>query len=199
MLFTSCGTSVINSEKEFLSYLDNPDNGYVKTREYENVGFKVKYLPNEFFLMNEMKYADSPLSETEQDSIINLYSQTRTFLLTIKAESNSGKDIMFYGITSEEAYRERFEKLNFGLGEYIHLKTDKNKYKPSLINLENVYGLSKNRNINIVFAPKTENDDLFTSATYDLVFEDFIFSSGINHFRFNRTDLDNKLKLDLHK
>ena len=194
----SCKEAKIKSAEEFYKMLENPGNGFVKTREHRDIGFKLKYLPPEFFIVNETGIRkDGILSKKETDSLFSAYSETRSFLLTISTNGGNS-DILYEGITSVEEYRERFELMNFNLGEYIYLKTEKNKYAPSLINLENVYGLSKSRKVNIVFSPVGNGDDLMTSEEYDLVFEDFIFNTGVNHFKFKKTETDKKLELKFH-
>lgn len=198
LLIASCSQNSFYSPKEYLRFINEPGNGFVKTREYDQINFKVKYLSPDFFVSNEFMNQNPDCSKLN-DSIYNLYRRTRSFVLTISTSKENDADVMVQGIASEEEYRDRFDFMNFNIGNYIYLKTAKNKYYPSLTNLENVYGLSKNRNINLVFSPVAINDDLTESDEYELVYEDVIYNTGVSHFTFKKSDIDKKFSLKFLK
>ena len=78
------------------------------------------------------------------------------------------------------------------MDEFIRLKIGEAIYEPVLINLEEVYGLKDSRNITIVFVPEDASDEAFYNAEeFEFTYDDEIFGTGINHFRFKRSDLNN--------
>jgi hypothetical protein len=183
-------TKSIHSEKEFYNWLNNPDNGLLKEKEIDGIKYTVKYLPVEYLVYQELSKMQNYSKETK-DSLIGLYINTRTFLLTIGTTEKSGSgDIMYEGISEMEEFKERVELLNFDMKEYITLKTEVGDLLPRLSTLENTYGLKNSRNVYVVFASDGEFD-LMKAQKIDFTFNDEIFNTGINHFLFEREAIDN--------
>lgn len=82
--------------------------------------------------------------------------------------------------------------MSFEIERYTTLKIGGKTYRPVLSALENVYGLTDSRNITFVFVPESKEEKTFyQSERLQLSFDDEIFNTGINHFTFNREDLNN--------
>lgn len=183
LLLVSCSGKVLESEQEILSYINEDESGFVVQKEVNNFTLTVKAIPPQYLAFNESN------NQVEYDSLFKVYGKNRTFLLSIKPKED--KDLLFYKVMSKEEFNQRFYDLNFSLGEYLSLKTDKNKYYPALYVMENTYGLAHHRSFNIVFA---ENDslhgDLLSSKSYDIAFNDIHFETGITHFKFQKNNID---------
>lgn len=191
MLLASACNQSFKSEQEFYKWLNDHDNGLITTRTTGSIKISVKYLAPEFLAYRELKQTNNYTRELK-DSIVNVYKNSLTFLLAIGPdESKEDFDIMTTGVENIVEFNERVKKLNFEIGQFITLKTENGEYKPVLSTLENVYGLTNKRNIYIVFAPNEESKKLLCAQKLDLVFEDDIFLTGINHFKFDKKKLDN--------
>lgn len=82
--------------------------------------------------------------------------------------------------------------LNFSWDEQASLRCGKNEYKPVLSTLENTYGLTKDRNVILVFAPTERGDtEFWTAPELDLVLYTPHLGNGIQHFKFDRTSIVN--------
>ena len=142
----------INSEQEYLQYISNPKHNLTKTRYINGFRLSVKYMPPEILAYNELQ--NKVYIKSFQDSIIGIYENSRTFILTIAPDDrkNESNDIMFYNVMNTLDFKERVQTMNFNINEYISLNTEKNTFYPALHLFENTYGLSKHRNLNVVFS-----------------------------------------------
>ncbi len=192
-LAVSCTQKPVSYE-EYIKWMSNPDNGMVKTHAANGLEVKVKILPKEYQVYQELKN-DNNSSPTKRDSLLKYYSKSLTFLMTIgpdESKKNAG-DVMMNGVSNYEEFAQKAMTMNFDMGQYITLKTDAGDFKPVLANMENVYGLSKSRNIILVFAPAEEKDTAFLhSSQFDLVYEDELFKVGINHFVFKTEEIEKR-------
>ena len=195
----SCRHTLISNEQEYLNWLRNEKNNLIKTKYINNLKISARFLPAEYLVYKEIKGDLKKENRNHEiDSLLNIYSQSLTFIITISPDDREGEqfDIMYFNIENKEDYYERAHKLNFNISEYISLTTRKSEYAPVLHTLENTYGLSNSRNIYIVFSETADNGDLFSSKTLDLVFNDLIFETGISHFIFKKFDLTKIPKID---
>lgn len=192
--FVQCSNNPGN-KTEYIKWLNTEENNLVKTKYINGLEISVKYMPPEYLAYLETKNQSS-CNEKCRDSILATYKDAMTFLMSIGPDERKeiNNDIMFKNIGNYEEYKERVMTMNFEMDEFITLFAGNKEYKPILTNMENTYGLTKHRNIILVFADdekmKTENG-LKESGEFDLVYEDELFELGINHFVFNKKDINN--------
>jgi len=192
MFLSSCGQSSVNSYEEYLAWLNDAENGLVMHKEAGGITIKVKQLPSNYIayqdLMNEKN-----VKKQVVDSIANSYDKSLTFLMTIGVDGDLKKgDIMYQGVKNYEEYKRQLYQLNFDIENDISLNIEGNIYKPVLSHLENVYGLTDSRNITLVFVPETKEDlSFYKSEEIQFTYDDELFDTGINHFTFNRKDINN--------
>lgn len=131
---------------------------------------------------------DSP--DLSIDSLKKEYDSSLNFILKIapSEESDAQFDVMTETVSSLAEFQEQTLTVNFELQKFIYLKLGDQKIKPVLVEAENVYGLTKHRLINIVFA-KDEFEELWNREDkIDLVFNDEIYNTGKHHFLFDKSD-----------
>lgn len=184
LILSGCSKGFSN-EKDLYSWMNNKKNGLVKVKEINGIKLTVKYLPSQYLAYKELK--NTGAKHQNIDSLNKWYENTHSFILNIGLieEAAADVDIMKLGVSNYEEYREKFMTMNFDMGQYISLKINNKEFSPVLANLENVYGLAGDRNINLVF-PK---DDL-PAEEIDLIFNDEIFNTGITHFTFKPKDAE---------
>lgn len=192
LLLALCGLTACRpgpkTEAAFYAWLHDPDNGLVQTRQIGDLHISVKYLPAELLAYRELK-GGAP--SRQADSLRNRYRRSHAFLLTLKpvgydSGGDPGGDVMYRGVGNYAAYKKRVMDLNFNLDRYVRLRDGKKELKPLLHTLENTYGATEGRSLYLVF----ENAAAGGSAL-DFVFSDEILGTGISHFRFRKSDLEN--------
>lgn len=186
----SCGKE-IESMKSFYGWINDPDNGLVKTRTIEGIRLTVKYLPAEFLALRDAM-EETDYSSHVYDSLLGIYRTSHTFLLSIASEKDEHNvDPMYKGLESLPEYKERALTMNFNMDSYVSIRTPSEEYRPVLTSMENTYSLKAQRNIYIVFTDDSEENNLMKEQELDFIFNDEIFQTGINHFVFRQKDLAN--------
>lgn len=187
-----CSSNSINEYKDYLSWLNDKDNGLVFDKEINGIQIKVKHLPSNFLAYQDL-INEKNVSKSKADSLIQSYDKSLTFLLTLGIDGEKRKgDIMYQGVQDYEDYKRKLYHLNFDIENRISLKMEGKEYKPVLSNLENVYGLTDSRKIMLVFVPHEKKEETFyASNQIQFTYDDDLFNTGINHFTFNRKDINN--------
>jgi hypothetical protein len=191
LLLSSCTQKSVNSFEEYLAWLNDESNGLVMSKEAGGIIIKVKQLPSNYLAYQDLMNSQE-IDKNIVDSVINSYDKSITFLMTIGVDGDVKKgDIMYQGVKNYEEYKQQLYQLNFDIENDISLDIEGKIYKPVLSHLENVYGLTDSRNITIVFVPETEEEQSFYMAEEILfTYDDELFDTGINHFTFNREDIN---------
>ena len=157
-----------------------------------------------FFVDDYLVYKDlsaiSPKSQTTVDSLQALYSSSITFILNIAPdmEKLSGPkmgSVMTKGIGNFEDYKARAMTMNFDMSDFVSLKTETAEFTPVIAELENTYDLTQDRNIYLVFSDDKEGT-LKNAEVLTFVFEDEIFNTGTNQFKFTGADLSQCPQID---
>lgn len=144
---------------------------------------EIKYLPSTYLALKELNEKSNQL---EFDSLLKTYQNSTSFLLTFKPkEGHKGDDIMFKNVANYKEYIERAVDLNFDLENKLVLKTNVGNFTPVLSSLENTYGLTKGRQVYIVFADKNIKNEINNASVFDLVYTDDTYNLGILHFTFD--------------
>lgn len=165
------------------AFFRGPEGNLHQVREHRNIRFAAQYLPPDWLAWKAKMDFQAVSVETGDSAAV--------FILNIgpAAGSRTG-DVMTHGVSGMEDYAARMETMNFRLEESIELRVGDRVLKPVFVHLENTYGLTNDRNLHLVFEgaglglPQEQPEDL------DLVFDDPVFGTGINHFRFQREALN---------
>ncbi len=107
-----------------------------------------------------------------------------TFRFHLDPPDDSATDVVQRGIHSLEDYRERMTILNFRLDEAFFISLGDQKIYPTIVHMENTYGLTSGRIIHVVFGDPAVRRAVQAGIDLDFVFDDPVFQTGINHFLF---------------
>lgn len=190
-LLQACSGKKVSNAEDYSMYLNNEANGFKKSKKVGDMLISVKYLPVDFLALKDL---DSDKNKKKYDSLINSYKSSTTFLLSFQTiKGQSGEDVMTKGIENFEQYVERTMTLNFDLESKTKIVVNNKEYTPVLSSLENTYGLSKSRNVYLVFADPSLNKELANANRVDFVYSDDLYNVGILHFGFDKKLLDKNL------
>lgn len=189
---TSCKfrPSELDTYKEYKTWLTDPENGLSKTKYVNGLKLTVKYLPTDYLVYQDLQ-GEGDIKVV--DSLRNRYKQSHTFLLNIAPDARDkempqGASVMTRDIKDMEDYKLRSLIMNFDMQHYISIKNGELEFVPVLAEMENTYDLTKDRTIYLVFSDNAKGD-LLMGETLDFIFEDEIFATGLNHFKFDAEDI----------
>jgi hypothetical protein len=156
-------------------------------------------MPASLLAYKEMLTQGSKKDIKVYNTLFSNYQESYTFILTILPVSEKPQsDIMYYDIQEEETYKSRFRNLNFNLKELFSLKIGDELVHPDLYTFENTYSLSKGRSIFLVFNKHNFKNKPGAMDKADLIFNDEVFRTGINHFVFDFQKLQSIPEIDLN-
>ena len=188
--------------KSFLEYINNGENGMVHSKTLNGVELTLKYLPSNYLAYRDLSLLSSP-SKQQEDSLMQRYQNSMTFVLNLSPENMKGVGGFENGVLSKdisgiEEYKSRALSLNFAMTEMVKLRSEKGVIKPSLTNMENTYDLAADKSIYIVFSRELVKTELGTEDL-EFVFEDGVFDTGISVFSIDAEVLKNipSIKHDL--
>ncbi|MFL5763623.1 MAG: hypothetical protein ACJ77K_06745 [Bacteroidia bacterium] len=187
--FSSCKQS-ITSTADFNKYVNNPENGCQISRSINGVKMTVTYLPPQYVTLKEME--ESGLhGKNVYDSLLHNNKASSYFLMTLAPVDDNSGDIMYKGLKNYKEYAERAMTLNFDLEQQIVLQTDHGELSPVLSSLENTYGLTKDRKVDIVFS--SSEGDIINASHFDFTYSDETYGIGTVHFEYDKKNINENL------
>ncbi len=180
----------LNSE-ELSSLISDPNYGLCHVKDVGDKTITVKYLLPEYLALK-----DARDNTTNYESALSQYDQNLSFLITYAFSGiNSNLDLLKGSVDSYEEYSALQQELVFNYSRYVTLNVNSFSYKPVLSHMEDAYGLQPHRSIIVVFSPDS-NDTEISQKDVELIIEDEIFGTGINHFLFKSEHLFKKYKVE---
>lgn len=191
LLFGACSKELPRNVLGLQEYVAEPENGLVRSRTVEGIITTVKLIPPELNALREAGNITDSCS-TKLTELKTQYASQLYFVVNLASdgEKHTG-DVMYTGVYDVEAFKQQAYDLNFAWDEMVKLRCGSTTYKPALSALENTYGLTKDRNVVIVFTPEGNEDlDFFSSQFIELEITNDLFGTGVQHFKFRRSDLE---------
>ncbi len=165
------------------------DGGVTISKSLNGLRLSARMLPSSQLVAQDLRGERRP--QAYIDSLTAIYARNIYIALSLVPEGQSGNevDLMMRDLDSYDEYRERSYNMNFGMEERVKLIVNDIEYRPVLSTLENVYGLHPGRTILFVFTPQREENEFRRAETFDFIFRDELFATGLQHFVFHRKDM----------
>src|SRR5690606_22139378 len=96
----------------YMEYLADKDNGLVKEKSIGGIQLKVKYLPNDYLVYNDIKQ-NKQITKGLVNSVKLTYANSITFMMVLGPDKNESFDITRVGIANYEEFAQRIEEMNF--------------------------------------------------------------------------------------
>ncbi|MCK6648972.1 MAG: hypothetical protein L6Q66_04905 [Bacteroidia bacterium] len=170
----SCGITSLD-RNEYISYIENVDNGLNVIKTVGEINYSIQYKPEDYIMIKERSYGNKVLIEN------NMYYFTLRLAL-----SDKSKDILKYNISSPSEYYQRVNYYSFGFQDDILLFSGMDTLECSLFQYVPSYGLSPSADFVLGFEKvgESENDLQF-------VLDDKIFGAGIVKLVVRDKDIKN--------
>lgn len=186
VLLASC-SSAIGSVEEFNDWLNDHENGCVKTKQIAGFDLTVKYNPPKYLVLKHVRRHKNNVDKIYIDSMLNGQNKALSFLMTIgpdkaATEERRASSVMFEQVSNQKEFTERVLSVNFFMDQHVKLFIDGTEHLPLFALVDNVYELSDSRSFVVVFA--SEQNDLLKGKEYLFEYDDPFFGMGKVQFDF---------------
>ncbi|OFY82859.1 MAG: hypothetical protein A3F72_01875 [Bacteroidetes bacterium RIFCSPLOWO2_12_FULL_35_15] len=179
----------INTVAEYISVVQNPENGLSTSKKIEDFEFSVLYKPLDYIIALENK--DNKVSK---DSINKRKQQLEGYqYYTFRLKSSKDNEFFRTGMNSENEYYERLEYFVTNAQDDIYLIDGTDTLTCELYHFERNYGISPYSNIVLAFKQKNETEVKGKTFIYD----DKILGVGKIALKINAKDIIDLPKLEI--
>lgn len=178
MMLLSCTQKEL-SVKDYLAWVNNPENGLKVSKEIKDYKIELFYKPAEYIAINEQK-----TTEIDTALFFQRIKEIKDFqYYTLKIESLKGTEMMRTNIASEHEYSQRLQYFSDLVQYDLSLEENNDTLSCQLFHFERNYGVAPYNNIVLGF-PKPTQENAKT-----LVFNDQIL--GIGKIKLKIENIDN--------
>ncbi len=172
------------SPEEYTSWIKSEENHFFKTKEMNDVYFKLFYRPIPYIICNELK--SSNISSKVYDIREQELEGYEHFILEIGLTEPIQADLLKHKISSSDEYQQRVQYLAYQVANDIQIIQNSIVIKPHMTHFERTFDVSPN--IKIILAFQTAQ--LNVSKEFTFQFEDQIFQKGIIKITFEENTLN---------
>lgn len=181
-LLNSCSNQEL-SPTEFVKWVDNAENGLIKSQVIGETNLEVKYTPNEYIYVKQNGVNDLTSENLDEfsEELEGIYQ------FNLKFSNSSRNNFLKDQYTNPEEYNTKSMYLSFDMSFDLELVHGLDTVGCSIYHYERTYGNTPYETVLIGF-------DLKTKATEDmqLIFNDRVFGLGRSKFLFEK-DVTQKL------
>lgn len=180
MMLFSCTQKEL-SVKDYLAWVNNPENGLKVSKEIKDYKIELFYKPAEYIAINEQK-----TTEIDTTLFFQRIKEIKDFqYYTLKIESLKGTEMMRTNISSEHEYSQRLQYFSDLVQYDLSLEENNDTLSCQLFHFERNYGVAPYNNIVLGF-PKPTQENAKT-----LVFNDQMLGIGKIKLKIEKENIDN--------
>ncbi len=185
--------TLVVSPSEFISWVKDPENGLVKTRQINDLQFSLTYLPPAFMICNDLKKEN--ISKKELAELALQYEDFEYYLLKIEA-LESGMELAKYKVSNRKEYEDRIRYYSFNMQNDLiaKLETGEEVYC-ELYHFERTYNITPYSSFLIGF-PK---EFIANSKERTIILEEKVFNKGNIKFKWTTAEMNNIPQIEVLK
>lgn len=168
------------SPEAYLSFIEQPENGFIQHKQLGELSFSAAYRPPIYVALRER--ADKTWNPDQFQARLETLSKSQHFRLRISV-TNEKHHALGYGLRTSEEVESRRQYLMFQLAPHIQLICRGDTLACKIAHFEQNYGLSPHADINLVFPQNDCQDDK------QLLIRDIGYQTGILKFTFSQASL----------
>jgi hypothetical protein len=184
----SCKPKEVGS-KLYVKYMNDTDNGLLKTKEISGIAFDLLYNTPELMAIRDA----GDESKIDLSKLIKEYEGLYYFNLRVRS-AEQGEHILTELKKSREEILGMDSYMNFDMQHDFYLIDGADTCKCVLYTMDKTYGLSKDLNFSLAFDKKMQDSE----SEKILVYDDKIFGCGIVRFSISGKDISSIPKLKLN-
>ena len=167
---------------QYSNWFASLDNGYVKQKQVGKILYKVIYTPAEYLLSRQLA-ADQTYDVEAIEAKLSELKAGKNFILQVglaSGEASGGEELLAAKVKDYEGYKQLIDQLSFNFQEQASLITNGDTLAPSMYHFERGYELAKTQTFLFAFPVSDATDEM------TFRFEDPLFETGVNKFRFSQ-------------
>jgi hypothetical protein len=170
---------------DYLSWVENPENGMIVTQKVNDMVFSLMYKPLDYVALKELKKENVDALE-----IIKVKGQLEDMqYFTLRIASTSSNDLLKSQNASSEDYNQRIQYFSFHMQNDISLVDGPDTLRCVLHHFERTYGLAPFRNFVLGFKQPESTSSKDRKASKTVIFEDKVFGKGTIKLKVKSSDL----------
>ncbi len=183
VLFVSgCTQKTFEDRETLLSFLKDPENGYLQQKQVNGLDVAVMYRPTDLLVAQELR------GDANQQIIDSLRKKYNDYLYFNLSLSQNGKELLSTLPTNRNEFGALVNQLAFGMDQKIHLYTQsKDTIEMADYVYPRMYGMSGSTSILLVYP---NNEEIANSEKLTLALEDIGWGTGEIKCKFDT----NKIK-----
>ena len=183
----ACQPSQLGS-KEYLAWVENPDNGFHNRREMGEYVLGAQLMPTPYQAVQLHK---ASLDKQSLEEMKTELAESLDIRLTL-APLDQHVSFLKYQLESTTEYQARVNYLSFEMDDYVYLIQEGDTIRPNIYHFERAFDLRPEAHVFLSFPrPKNLDGDVL------LVLEDQYFGMGPVRFRFDLHLLSHQPSLSL--
>ena len=176
----SCNQNSFDSDTELISFLKDPESGFLQTKVHNGTRLSVMYRPIDLLVNQDL---ESVYTSETIDSLRDNYSNYLYFGINL---SKNGNELLHTLPKNTDEFGALANQLSFGMDRKIHLYTSKkDTIEMTDYVYPRMYGLSKTTTLLLVY-PRDEK--IMKSDKITIAIEDIGMETGELKFKFD-TDI----------
>lgn len=165
---------------EFISWVDDEENGLIVKKDLGLYKFTLKYKPLEYEIIRDLKKLE--VSEPEFLKVKSEYEGFQYFTFSI-ARNDGQLDLLKADLNTEQDFTKRVEYFSFQMQQDLRLVSGKDTMNCHLFHFERTYGVSSAANFLIGF------ENTGSKGDKTLIFDDKILGTGRVKLTIDSDDL----------
>lgn len=181
------------SQKEYVLWMQDPKNGFCKTKETEDIIYTCQYRSYDYIICLENK--GNPVSVSARKERIEELKGMDYFEFTIRLVSETG-ELLKHNLSSTADYSSRVQYFAFDMQRDIQIKHGDEELQPcELFHFERTYDVAPYARFLLGFKKpeKSKCQDVLVA------YNDRIFNKGSIKFTFSKDDFNKTPKLQTDK
>ncbi|MBL0684181.1 hypothetical protein JJQ60_11685 [Aquimarina mytili] len=186
LIIQSCSTKTFDTSEELMSYIQQPEHGYLHTKTVNGVDFSVLYKPTDLLV-------DQELTDEEVSIVDSLRDQYGKYLYFTLSMSKNNQELLSNVAGNKQQFGAMVNELAFGMEQKVHLYTpQKDTIAMADYIYPRMYGMSRATTMLFVY-PREENIE--NKEYLNITIEDLGFYTGEVKFKIPTEIINNEPKI----
>ncbi|MES2779268.1 MAG: hypothetical protein V4651_05155 [Bacteroidota bacterium] len=182
--FLGCSGQKRVSQEEYITWVNNAENGLVQEQVVGDYKFSFQYLPAEYMALKELMASEIMPTKPVFDSVLNNYRGLQYGVMKIGALIEGG-DVLKQSITSEAEYFERIQYYTTIVPRDIFIVKGNDTLNCAMHHFERTFSISSFNTIMLGFENNSDSNDQI------VVYDDQVLGTGKISFFISREALSN--------